>query len=88
VQNLIVRDNIITDFGNVAGVQVCGIYVLTGELVEISSNQIRETRDWLKVPSQRTQAFVAVQAGIFVMMVTPPLKCEPLHCQTPFDRDA
>ncbi len=71
VQNLIVRDNVITDFGHVAGAQVCGIYVLMGELVEISGNQIAETRDWSNIPSGSTYSPNALQAGILAV-VTPP----------------
>ena len=66
VQNLIVRDNVITDFGSRAGAQVCGIYVLMGELVEISGNQILETRDWSADPSGDHILAQAVQAGIMV----------------------
>jgi len=71
VQNLIVRDNVITDFGSVPGAQVCGIYVLVGELVEISGNQILETRDWSNIPTNVTYSAGAVQAGI-AAVVTPP----------------
>jgi hypothetical protein len=71
VQNLIVRDNVITDFGAVPGAQVCGIYVLMGELVEISGNQILETRDWSNIPTGVTYSPNALQAGIMAL-VTPP----------------
>jgi hypothetical protein len=72
VQNLIIRDNIITDFGNTPGAQVCGIFVLHGELVEISRTRVLETRDWSSVSSGPTFFANAVQAGILVMLVTPP----------------
>jgi hypothetical protein len=45
VQDLAIRDNTITDFGVTPGAEVCGIFVLHGQSVEISRNQIRETRD-------------------------------------------
>ena len=45
VENLIIRDNTITDYGVRPGAEVCGIFVLHGQSVEISRNQIRETRD-------------------------------------------
>lgn len=45
VRKLIIRDNLITDFGEIPGAEVCGIFVLLGESVEISRNQIKETRD-------------------------------------------
>ncbi len=67
-QNLILRDNTITDFGNPPGAQVCGIYIFNGEQVEISRNQVMETRDW----SAPAQGALGAQAGIAVMAVTPP----------------
>jgi hypothetical protein len=72
VQNLIIRDNIITDFGNMPGAQVCGIFVLHGEQVEISGTQVIETRDWSAIPSGAASSANALQAGILVMLVTPP----------------
>jgi Family of unknown function (DUF6519) len=72
VQNLIIRDNIITDFGNTPGAQVCGVFVLHGELVEISRTRVLETRDWSAIPSGTTFSANAPQAGVLVMLVTPP----------------
>ena len=72
VQNLIIRDNVITDFGNTPGAQVCGIFVLHGEQVEISGTQVIETRDWSAIPSGPALSANALQAGILVMLVTPP----------------
>ena len=72
VQNLILRDNTITDFGNTPGAQVCGVYVLNGEQVEISRNQVLETRDWSAVPNQSIPFSSGAQAGIMVSLVTPP----------------
>jgi Family of unknown function (DUF6519)/Right handed beta helix region len=72
VQNLIVRDNTITDFGSVPGAHVCGIFVLNGEQVEISRNQVIETRDWSAIPSSEGSAASGAQAGIGILFVTPP----------------
>jgi hypothetical protein len=74
VQNLLVRDNVITDFGNVPGAQVCGIYVLMAELAEISGNQIRETRDWSHGLSNHPFVARAVQAGIWIAAIPPAWK--------------
>jgi hypothetical protein len=71
VQNLIVRDNTITDFGDKPGARVCGVYVLNGEQVEIGRNQILETRDWTASGRQQSHS-QAAQAGIEVTLVTPP----------------
>ena len=46
VQNAVIRDNSITDFGEQPGDDVCGIFILHGEMVEISRNHVLETRDW------------------------------------------
>ncbi len=40
VVNLMVRDNIINNYGVRPGAEVCGIYIYYGEAVEISRNQI------------------------------------------------
>jgi hypothetical protein len=71
LQGLIVRDNIIKDFGPEPGTQVCGIYLLNGEQVEISRNQIIETRDWATITSRGT-AIKGAHAGISIGMVSPP----------------
>jgi hypothetical protein len=46
VENLVIRDNAITNFGATPGVGANGIFVLNGEMVDISRNQVLETRDW------------------------------------------
>lgn len=71
VQNLIIRDNAVTDFGNAPGAPVCGIFVLNGELVDVSGNQILETRDWSAI-SGTTPSTSGIHAGIMLMFVTPP----------------
>jgi hypothetical protein len=45
VEDLIIRDNTITNYGVTPGAEVCGIFVLHGQSIEISRNQVRETRD-------------------------------------------
>jgi uncharacterized protein DUF6519 len=72
VQNLIIRDNTITDFGQTPGAQVCGIFVLLGEMVEISRNQIKETRDLSFSAGHTVDSFGGVRAGILMLLVTPP----------------
>jgi Family of unknown function (DUF6519) len=71
VVNLIIRDNTITDFGVTPGAEVCGIFVLSGEGIEISRNQIRETRDLNErlVPVQTSSG--GMRAGIYISAVTP-----------------
>ena len=58
VENLVIRDNDVTDFGREPGDPACGIFVLHGEMVEISRNHVLETRDWT-----RTQESTAGQTG-------------------------
>lgn len=72
VVNLTIRDNALTDFGASPGADVCGIFVLNGEMVEISRNQILETRD-LDLSQQPAAAATGnPRGGIFIYMVTPP----------------
>ena len=66
----IIRDNIITNFGPQPGAKVCGIYVLLGEQVDISRNQVLETRDWTE-SSEGKGAPIFGRAGIEVI-ATPP----------------
>lgn len=77
VQNLIVRDNTITDFGTQPGSDVCGIFVLQGELVDISRNQVLETRDWSQASSEPPTSTGTTQGGI-VLFGTPPSFPQPL----------
>ena len=71
VQNLVLRDNAITDFGDKPGARVCGVFVLNGEQVEIDGNQILETRDW-STGGRQVSDSQAAQAGIEITLVTPP----------------
>jgi hypothetical protein len=71
VQNLIVRDNTISNFGDQPGAEVCGVYILHGEMIEINRNQITESRDWIEGSTAEEQPNTA-RGGIFVALATPP----------------
>jgi hypothetical protein len=71
VANLFIRDNSITDFGEQPGDDVCGIFVLHGEMVEISRNQVIESRDWQKTGKDEAPA-AGLRGGIVVLLATPP----------------
>jgi Family of unknown function (DUF6519) len=73
VQDLIVRDNIITDFGVTSGAEVCGIFVFHGEMIDISRNQIKETRDLSASSASAANSFAGRRGGILVLLATPPL---------------
>ena len=70
VENLVVRDNNISDFGREPGDPACGIFVLHGEMVEISRNHVLETRDWTR--TQNPMPPDGIRGGIVLMVVTPP----------------
>jgi hypothetical protein len=73
VQNLIVRDNTITNFGAAPGLEVCGIYILHGEMLDISRNQIIETRDWTEKRAEPLdEAPNSIRGGIVVVLAEPP----------------
>lgn len=78
VQNLIVCDNTITDFGWKPGVDVCGIFVYHGEMIDISRNQVLETRDWTDDPAEGPEATAFWRGGIVIPMATPPTFAQPL----------
>jgi Family of unknown function (DUF6519) len=83
VAGLILRDNTITNFGENPGVQVSAVFVLLGEGVEVSGNQITETRDWSGTSTQNTNPNI-VAGGIVLMVTTPPLFNDPLsNSETP-----
>ena len=71
VENLVIRDNSIIDFGEQPGDDVCGIFVLHGEMVEISRNHVLETRDWSESGLDDAPAN-GVRGGIVVLLATPP----------------
>ena len=70
VDNLVIRDNAVTDFGREPGDPACGIFVLHGEMVEISRNHILETRDW--AGRRNEQPGDGLRGGIVLLLVTPP----------------
>jgi hypothetical protein len=72
VVNLIIRDNTITDFGATPGLDVCGIFVLHGEMVEISRNHVIETRDWNENAGDVQKPGSGASAGIMILLVEPP----------------
>jgi Family of unknown function (DUF6519) len=69
VAGLVVRDNQITNTGETLKDPVCGIFVLHGEQIEISRNQILDLRDW---STADVKSFSGFRAGICIVMVTPP----------------
>ena len=71
VENLVIRDNAITNFGEKPGAQADGIFVLNGEMVEISRNQILETRDW-HATAEVAGVTSGLHGGIIIAIVTPP----------------
>jgi hypothetical protein len=73
VENLVIRDNAITNFGSKPGIKANGIFVLIGEMVEISRNQVLETRDWTETASNEITANPGgIHGGIVIAIVTPP----------------
>ena len=71
VQNLAIRDNTVTDFGYSPGAEVCGVFVLHGEGVEISRNVIRETRDLTAARTEIQGSYGGMRGGIYLYLVTP-----------------
>jgi Family of unknown function (DUF6519) len=72
VINLTVRDNIVSNYGVRPGAEVCGIYVYHGQVVEISRNQIRESRDLNGSRGAEWSSYGGRRAGIYIENVTPP----------------
>jgi hypothetical protein len=72
VVNLIVRDNIVNNYGVRPGAEVCGIYIYHGQVVEISRNQIRESRDLSMTRAVEWGRYGGRRAGIYIENVTPP----------------
>ncbi len=73
VEGLIIRDNVITDFGARPGLKVNGIYVLNSEMVDISRNQVLDTRDWDAASIESITPSTAIHGGIILGLITPPL---------------
>ncbi|HEY0760112.1 MAG TPA: DUF6519 domain-containing protein [Acidisarcina sp.] len=76
VENLVIRDNSISDYGAHPGLALCGIFVLNGQMVDISRNQILETRDWTR-SSDAPAASDLPRSGIALFIVTPPTPSNP-----------
>jgi Family of unknown function (DUF6519) len=72
VENLVIRDNAITNFGAEPGIKANGIFVLIGEMIEISRNQILETRDWTQTTNQTIANAGGIHGGIMIAVATPP----------------
>ena len=70
VDNLVVRDNTITDFGATLSAEVSGIFVLHAETAEISRN--RYGRPARGRRATEIQAGAGLRAGIMLLAVTPP----------------
>jgi hypothetical protein len=73
VEDLVIRDNVITDFGARPGIGVAGIFLLHGETTEISRNQVVDNRDWndSSAPDQ-TGDPAETMGAISIVMATPP----------------
>ena len=69
VENLTIQDNAISDFGFRPGDPVCGIFVLYGQIIDISRNQVLETRDW-NLDTQEEVAPGGISGGIVVAAAT------------------
>ncbi len=76
VENLVIRDNAITDFGFRPGDPVCGIFILYGQIIDISRNQVLETRDW-NLTTQESVSAAGIRGGIVVVAATPPSFTNP-----------
>lgn len=72
VENLVIRDNAIANFGTHPGVGANGIFVLNGEMIDISRNQVLETRDWSAASLEPGATSAVMHGGIVLALVTPP----------------
>jgi hypothetical protein len=78
VLSLTICDNAVTIFGPQPGVGACGIFVLHGEMLEISRNQILETRDWNNTSAVEQDASTGAHGGIVILLATPPTFGQPI----------
>ena len=78
VTDLIIRDNAITNFGAQPGANVCGIFILHGQMIEISANQVLETRDWTATTQGAGIPFSLSRGGIVILLGTPPSFSQPV----------
>jgi len=73
VEDLVIRDNVITVFGLQPGLGVAGIFLLHGETVEISRNQVIDNRDWADASApDQTGNPKETMGAISILIVTPP----------------
>lgn len=80
IEDLIVRDNVITNFGSEPGLGVTGIFLLHGESVEISRNQVIDNRDWADASTPDQAGDPTESAGaITILIVTPPTLASDLE---------
>jgi hypothetical protein len=70
VEGLTIRDNTITDFGDTPGADVCGIFIFWGQGIEISRNQICETRQGVTADTLSGD-YAGMRAGVLITMATP-----------------
>lgn len=74
VSGLTVRDNLILNSGADLSDPVSGIFVLHGEMIEISRNQVLETRDWSGFEGTVSDARVAILMGFVTPYTTESSK--------------
>lgn len=73
VEDLVVRDNVLTNWGLQPGLGVTGIFLLHGEKVAISRNQVVDNRGWADASAPDQTGNPTETAGaISIVMVTPP----------------
>lgn len=72
VQGGTVRDNTISGFGDAPGAPVCGVFVLAGEQIDISRNQIVDEGDWFYSGASSSDPSSLPHAGVLVMWAAPP----------------
>jgi hypothetical protein len=71
VEDLVIRDNVISDFGFRPGYPGCGIFVLYGQIIHISRNKVLETRDWNLITQEEVSP-AGIRGGIVVAAAAPP----------------
>lgn len=71
VENLVVRDNFITDNGTNYLEPVCGIFVLIGEGVEISRNRITNNGKLTAESATEESVKKGIRSGVFILFALP-----------------
>lgn len=72
VSTVMIRDNTITNFEKTPDLDVCGIFILGGEFLEISRNHITDTRDLNPKDPIAGKSTGLSRGGIVVAYATPP----------------